>query len=105
MLRRHSTGIKQHGRSEPPQGARTIKKRGGIMCYKSKARYDNTAMAEAISECIHSELRREILHAVLIDGWTYERVAEKVDRSPRHVGRIIAQESPALHEWIARKMS
>lgn len=75
------------------------------MRYKSKVSYDNTPMAEAIAECIHSEMHREILHAVLIDGWTYERVAEKVDRSPRHVSRIIAKEAPQLHEWMRRKMS
>ena len=75
------------------------------MCYKSKLSYDNTPMAEAIAECIHNDLHRQILHAVLIDGWTYERIAEKVERSPRHVGRIIAQAEPQLHEWLRQKMS
>ena len=42
------------------------------MC-KPKFKYHNTRMAEAIAESVHSELHRRILHAVLIDGWTYER--------------------------------
>ena len=74
------------------------------MC-KPKSKYDNTLMAEAIAEAIHSDLHREILRAVLLDGWSYERIAEKVNYSPRHVSRIMDKDAPLLDEWISRKMS
>jgi len=74
------------------------------MC-KPAYSYDNTTMAHAISECIHSELHRKVLYAVLIDGWTYERTAEAVDRTPRQVGYIIAKKTPQLSEWICQKTS
>jgi AraC-like DNA-binding protein len=74
------------------------------MC-KPKLKYDNTPMAEAISECIHSDLHRQILHAVLIDGWSYEAIAEKVKYSPRHVSRIMDKNAPLIDEWLRQKMS
>lgn len=74
------------------------------MC-KPAYQYDNTPMAEAIAEAIHNELHRKILHAVLIDGWSYERAAEAMDRTPRQVGYIIAKEAPRLQEWICQKTS
>ena len=74
------------------------------MC-KPKIKYDNTPMAHAIAECIHSELHRKILYAVLIDGWSYERTAEAVDRTPRQVGYVISQKTPLLSEWICQKTS
>ena len=74
------------------------------MC-KPKITYDNTPMAHAISECIHSDLHRQILHAVLIDGWSYERTAEVVDRTPRQVSYIVEKQAPRLEEWICQKNS
>lgn len=67
--------------------------------------YDNSVMAEAISECIHSDIHREILHATLINGWSYERAAEKVGFSSRQVSRIMDKNAPLLDEWMRRKMS
>ena len=74
------------------------------MC-KPKTKYDNSAMATAIAECIHNEIHRDILHATLINGWSYERVAEKVNMSPRHVSRIMDKDAPLLDEWLSQKMS
>ena len=67
--------------------------------------YDNSVMAEAIAEAIHSDIRRGILHAVLIDGWSYERIAEKAEYSARHISRIMDQNVPRLEEWLSQKMS
>ena len=67
--------------------------------------YGNSQMAEAIAEAIHNELHRKILHAVLIDGWSYERIAQEVQYSPRHISRIMDKEAPKLDEWLGRKMS
>ena len=61
--------------------------------------YDNSAMARAISECVHSDMRREILSRKLIDGWTYERIAEAVDRTPRQIGYILQREIPRVEKW------
>lgn len=83
---------------------RHAQERGGIMC-KPKSKYDNSVMAEAIAEAIHSELHRQILHAVLIDGWSYERIAEQVRYSPRHISRIMDKAAPLLDEWLRQKMS
>ena len=74
------------------------------MC-KPAYQYDNTPMAHAIQESVHSALKREVLHAVLIDGWSYERTAEAVGRTPRQVGYILSQEIPRLEEWICQKTS
>ena len=63
--------------------------------------YDNSAMARLIDEKIHSDLHRQILKLRLIDGWTYERIAEAVDRSPRQIGYILAKETPRLRELLS----
>jgi len=74
------------------------------MC-KPSFKYDNTPMAEAIAECIHNDLHRQILHDALINGWSYERIAEKADRTPRQVSRIMDKNAPLLDEWLRQKMS
>ena len=79
-------------------------KGGNIMC-KPSYPYSNTEMTHAISECIHSELHRTILHAILIDGWTYEHTAEIVDRTPRQIAYIVGKHAPRLEEWLCRKTS
>ena len=63
--------------------------------------YDNSAMARLIDEKIHSDLHRRVLKLRLIDGWTYERIAEAVDRSPRQIGYILAKETPRLRELLS----
>ena len=74
------------------------------MC-KPSYHYGNSEMAHAISEIVHSDLHRAILHAVLIDGWTYERTAEAVDRTPRQVASIVGKHAPRLEEWLGQKTS
>ena len=63
--------------------------------------YDNSAMARLIDEKIHSDLHRRVLKLRLIDGWTYERIADAVDRSPRQIGYILAKETPRLRELLS----
>jgi len=72
---------------------------------KPSISYDNTPMAEAIAEAIHSDIHRLILHAVLIDGWSYERIAEKAKYSARQISRIMDKDVPQLEEWLSQKMS
>jgi DNA-directed RNA polymerase specialized sigma24 family protein len=63
--------------------------------------YDNSAMSKLIEEKIHNDLHRRVLMLRLIDGWTYERIAEAVDRSPRQIGYIIAKEAPRLRDLLS----
>lgn len=51
--------------------------------------YTNTEVQNIIDEWIHSKKDREILHLRLIDGLTIEELAERFDRSPRQMQRII----------------
>lgn len=49
----------------------------------------NSEIEKAISENIHSERDRKILRLKLIDGLTYERIAEIVEMSPRQIKNIV----------------
>lgn len=49
----------------------------------------NSELAELISEHIHSERDRQILKLKLIDGLTYEKIAEIYEMSPRYVRSLV----------------
>lgn len=49
----------------------------------------NTELAELIGEHIHSERDRQIMKMKLIDGYTYEKIAENVDMSPRYIRALV----------------
>lgn len=51
--------------------------------------YSNSRIREIIAEYIHSERDRRILERRLIDGITFERLAEEFDMSDRQVRRIV----------------
>lgn len=51
--------------------------------------YTNSQIREIISEYIHSERDRNILCRRLIDGITFEKLAEEFDISTRQVKRIV----------------
>lgn len=51
--------------------------------------YTNSQAKEAIEEHIHNRRDRIILSARLIDGMTFEQIAELVDMSPRQVRTIV----------------
>jgi predicted transcriptional regulator len=51
--------------------------------------YTNSEIQYIIDEWIHSQKDREILHLRLIDGLTIEELAERFDRSPRQMQRIV----------------
>ena len=51
--------------------------------------YTNSQIREIIREYIHSERDREILCRRLIDGITYERLAEEFGLSVRHTKTIV----------------
>ena len=56
----------------------------------------NSEIAELISEYIHSERDRYIMKMKLIDGYTYEKIAEIVDMSPRYVRSIVKKQTDRL---------
>ena len=51
--------------------------------------YSNSQIRELIAEWIHSQRDREILSDRLIDGLTFERLAEKHDMSERQIKNIV----------------
>ena len=51
--------------------------------------YSNSQIREIIGEWIHSERDRRLLERRLIDGMTFERLAEEFDMSDRQVRRIV----------------
>ena len=51
--------------------------------------YTNSQIRELIAEHIHSERDRSILVKRLVDGLTYERIAEIMEMSPRQIKNII----------------
>jgi len=62
-------------------------------------------MGIAIAECVHSERDRLILRLRLIDGWTYEAIAEHplIDRTPRHVATILETYTGLLFDFLKRE--
>lgn len=56
----------------------------------------NSEIAEIISEHIHSERDRYIMKMKLIDGYTYEKIAEIVDMSPRYIRSIVKKQTDRL---------
>ncbi|MBO7670960.1 MAG: hypothetical protein J6S60_10265 [Oscillospiraceae bacterium] len=51
--------------------------------------YTNSQIRELIAEWIHSERDRRILDRRLVDGITFERLAEEFDMSDKQVRRIV----------------
>ena len=49
----------------------------------------NSEIERRISEGIHSERDRRIMRMRLVDGLTYERIAEAVEMSPRYIRALV----------------
>ena len=62
--------------------------------------YTNSQAREAIAEFIHSERDRKILERRLIDGVTFERLAEEFDMSVRQVKNVVKKRSAELFRHI-----
>ena len=58
--------------------------------------YTNSQALSAIAEHIHSARDRIILQKRLIDGLTYEKIAEDMDMSPRQIKNIIYKNEDIL---------
>ena len=51
--------------------------------------YTNSRIRELIAEYIHSERDRAILERRLVDGITFDRLANEFDMSPRQMKAIV----------------
>lgn len=51
----------------------------------------NSELSARISENIHSQRDRRIMHLRLIDGLTYEKIAETVELSPRYIRTLCSK--------------
>ena len=60
----------------------------------------NSEIDNLISEYIHSERDRKILHLRLIDGFTYEKIADKEDMSVRQIKNIVYRAEAKLFKHI-----
>lgn len=49
----------------------------------------NSEIEKLISENVHSDRDRGILRLRLIEGWTFERIAEAVEMSPRYLRTLV----------------
>lgn len=58
--------------------------------------YRNSQIEYAIAEYIHSERDRKILHRRLIDGITFERLAEEQEMSVRQIKNIVYKAEKTL---------
>ena len=58
--------------------------------------YSNSQVSKAIDEWIHSERDRAILKRRLIDGLTYEALAEEFELSTRQIKKIVYKTSESL---------
>ena len=62
--------------------------------------YTNSQVRELIAEHIHSERDRRILARRLIDGITFERLAEEFDMSVRQIQNIVKKQESFLFKHL-----
>ena len=62
--------------------------------------YTNSRIRELIAEHIHSERDRRIMERRLVDGVTFEKLAEEFEMSDRQVRRIVYRLKDELFKWI-----
>lgn len=58
--------------------------------------YTNSQIKSLIAEHIHSERDRDILRRRLVDGVTFERLAEEFVMSPRQIRTIVHKQESIL---------
>lgn len=62
--------------------------------------YTNSQIRRIIAEYIHSERDRRILERRLIDGVTFERLAEEFDMSERQIKNIVYRLQDKLFDHL-----
>ena len=66
------------------------------------ADYTNSEMRALIEEHLHSQRDREILYERLINGLTFEKLAEKMDLSVRYVKTIVYKSEKILFRHLEK---
>lgn len=70
---------------------------------KVKVDFDNITNSEIdhlISEYLHSQRDREVLHLRLVDGLTYEKIADKMDMSVIQIKNIVYKAEVKLFKHL-----
>ena len=62
--------------------------------------YKNSEMRALIDEYVHSERDRRIMCSRLIDGLTFEQIAEREDMSDKQIKRIVYRLQAVLFEHL-----
>lgn len=62
--------------------------------------YKNSEMRALIDEYVHSERDRRIMCSRLIDGLTFEKIAEREDMSDKQIKRIVYRLQAVLFEHL-----
>ena len=62
--------------------------------------YTNSQINDLIREYIHSERDRRLLYRRLVDGITFERLAEEFELSVSQTKRIVMKSSVALFRHL-----
>ena len=62
--------------------------------------YSNSQMIALIEEWIHSERDRAILHRRLVDGISFERLAEEFDLSVRYTKTVVYRNEQILFSHL-----
>ena len=62
--------------------------------------YTNSQISAVIDEHIHHALHRQMLKDRLIDGMTYEQIAEKHDMSVRQIKNIIYKSTDKILKYL-----
>jgi len=62
--------------------------------------YTNSRIKELIDEYVHSERNRAILKRRLVDGITFERLAEEFDMSVKQIKNIVYKLQEELFKHI-----
>ena len=62
--------------------------------------YTNSQIKELIDEHIHSDRDRQMLKSRLVDGLTFEQLAEKYDLSVRQVKRIVYKRQDTVFKYL-----
>lgn len=60
----------------------------------------NSQIDHLINEYIHNQKYREVLHLRLVDGLTYEKIADKMDMSVRQIKNIVYKAEAKLFNHL-----
>lgn len=60
----------------------------------------NSQIDSLISEYIHSEKYRKVLHLRLVDGYTYEKIADEMLMSVRQIKNIVYKAESQLFKHL-----